>query len=211
MGQHLLAGVHGVAIESDLVVCDLVRDIFLLLPAAIAAPPTLAVPVGDLGLSPDGVAALQRAGLVSGDARPARRRSRPPVRQTRVTALDVDPLGLRLHHGLAFAAAGIEAALRLAFRRLGTRHQPPLQAAPANLANELAVLRGLMLACPGIRRCLPRALLTRAYLRRRGIALELVLGVRTHPFGAHCWLQSGDLLVDDQLDHVRGYKPVAVL
>lgn len=56
--------------------------------------------------------------------------------------------------------------------------------------------------------CLFRALLLQAALRRRGHGASLVLGVQTWPFEAHAWVQSGDLVLDDGLDHVSGFTPI---
>jgi len=56
--------------------------------------------------------------------------------------------------------------------------------------------------------CLQRAFQLRRLLARRGIAVDWVFGVRTWPFGAHCWLQSGDMLVGDRLERVGRYTPI---
>ena len=56
--------------------------------------------------------------------------------------------------------------------------------------------------------CLFRALLLQAVLRRRGIAATLVVGVQTWPFEAHAWVQAGDLVLDDGIDHVAGFTPI---
>lgn len=56
--------------------------------------------------------------------------------------------------------------------------------------------------------CLYRAYLLRAFLAAQGHGVNWVFGVRTWPFNAHCWLQLGDLLLDDDLDRVRLYTPI---
>lgn len=56
--------------------------------------------------------------------------------------------------------------------------------------------------------CLYRAWLLRHILRRRGQAATWVFGVRTWPFGAHCWLQVGDQVLDDDPDRVARYTPI---
>lgn len=56
--------------------------------------------------------------------------------------------------------------------------------------------------------CLYRAYLLRAFLAAQGHGVDWVFGVRTWPFNAHCWLQLGDLLLDDDLDRVRLYTPI---
>jgi hypothetical protein len=56
--------------------------------------------------------------------------------------------------------------------------------------------------------CLQRAYLLRRLLRNEGYSPLWVFGVRTWPFGAHCWLQIDDLVVGDTLDRVRFYTPI---
>lgn len=56
--------------------------------------------------------------------------------------------------------------------------------------------------------CLQRAYRLRRLLWREGFRPQWVFGVRTWPFGAHCWLQIGDLVVGDTLDRVRFYTPI---
>lgn len=61
---------------------------------------------------------------------------------------------------------------------------------------------------PGQGQCLYRAYLLRAFLASRGRGATWMFGVRTWPFSAHCWLQVGDLLLDDDLDRVALYTPI---
>lgn len=56
--------------------------------------------------------------------------------------------------------------------------------------------------------CLYRSYLLLRILHRAGLEATWVFGVRTWPFEAHCWLQVGDLVLDDHLDHVSGYAPI---
>ena len=55
--------------------------------------------------------------------------------------------------------------------------------------------------------CLPNALAMRKMLARRGIGAELVIGVML-PFAAHCWLQSGDLVLSDPFGSVQNFHPL---
>lgn len=56
--------------------------------------------------------------------------------------------------------------------------------------------------------CLQRSYQLRRLLRRHGVHVDWVFGVRTWPFGAHCWLQIGDRVVADRLERVRRYTPI---
>jgi len=45
--------------------------------------------------------------------------------------------------------------------------------------------------------CMPRSVVTTWLLRRRGVAAELVIGVRKMPFYAHAWVEVGGRVVND--------------
>ena len=59
--------------------------------------------------------------------------------------------------------------------------------------------------------CLFRTRVLRSLLHRRGCGTDWVFGVRLWPFRAHCWLQTGDLVLADDPDHVRLYAPLLVV
>ena len=59
--------------------------------------------------------------------------------------------------------------------------------------------------------CLHDAILLARMLGRRGIAHQLVFGVRLDPFGAHCWVQTGDLVLTGMLATAREVTPILVL
>jgi Transglutaminase-like superfamily len=49
------------------------------------------------------------------------------------------------------------------------------------------------------------------YLARYGIHADWVFGVQTRPFAAHCWVQHGDIVFNDTVEHVSGYTPIMVV
>ncbi|WP_447759764.1 lasso peptide biosynthesis B2 protein [Sphingopyxis panaciterrae] len=55
--------------------------------------------------------------------------------------------------------------------------------------------------------CLVRGLAMRAMLARRGLPVDLVIGVML-PFAAHCWIQSGTTVLSDPLDRVANFTPL---
>lgn len=59
--------------------------------------------------------------------------------------------------------------------------------------------------------CLPRSLAMMRYLIRHGQQPMLVFAVMTRPFAAHCWVQLGETVLNDQLDHVRKFTPILVV
>lgn len=59
-------------------------------------------------------------------------------------------------------------------------------------------------------RCLPRSLALTYALRKAGSNADLVLGVSLNPFAAHAWVQEGDVVLNDALDHVLLFTPILV-
>lgn len=40
---------------------------------------------------------------------------------------------------------------------------------------------------------------------------DLVFGIRMQPFGAHAWVQTGDVVLNDGADHAMQYSPILVI
>ena len=59
--------------------------------------------------------------------------------------------------------------------------------------------------------CLADSLSLIAGLARRRLAADLVFGVKLHPFSAHCWVQAGDLVLNDPIDHAILHTPILVV
>lgn len=68
--------------------------------------------------------------------------------------------------------------------------------------------RRLLPWMPGQGACLYRAFVLLSLLRRAGEDAVWVFGVRTWPFGAHCWLQVGDAVLDDDPERIAVYTPI---
>lgn len=60
-------------------------------------------------------------------------------------------------------------------------------------------------------RCLLRSLAIAHRLAAIGATPTVVLAVKLQPFGAHCWVQLGDRLVNDRIDIVRHYTPILAI
>lgn len=60
-------------------------------------------------------------------------------------------------------------------------------------------------------RCLPRSIALALGLAARGCRTQLFIGVKTSPFGAHCWLQHGSDVLSDSVEEVRRYQPILIL
>jgi len=59
--------------------------------------------------------------------------------------------------------------------------------------------------------CLHDSLTLLRFLADEGLFPSWVIGVRVRPFGAHSWVQWGDMVLNDQHDHVRRYQPILVV
>ncbi len=59
--------------------------------------------------------------------------------------------------------------------------------------------------------CLSWSLAMLHYLMDLGIAATLILGVRRTPWSAHAWVQQGEAVLSDNLDHVTHYTPILVV
>lgn len=59
--------------------------------------------------------------------------------------------------------------------------------------------------------CLQDSLALRDWLAAHGAQSSLVLGVRLDPFAAHCWVQHGDIVLNDAADRVAAYAPILVV
>lgn len=60
-------------------------------------------------------------------------------------------------------------------------------------------------------KCLLRAFALLRVLQREGHSASWVFGVSTWPFQAHCWLQVGELVLDDTCERVAAYRPILVV
>ena len=84
--------------------------------------------------------------------------------------------------------------------------QPPTD--PAELAHALDRARRL---APFKPRCLADAIAFVRRARRQGHAVNLVFGVKAHPFEAHCWAQAGETVFTDPVDRVLRFEPILAL
>jgi len=60
-------------------------------------------------------------------------------------------------------------------------------------------------------RCLKDSLTLVHFLASRGLFPQWVIGVRVHPFGAHSWVQSRGVVLNDLAERVRHYQPILVV
>jgi hypothetical protein len=59
--------------------------------------------------------------------------------------------------------------------------------------------------------CLADSLAFLALAAGYGHYPHLVFGVTAHPFAAHCWVQAGETVLTDNVDHVAVFRPILVV
>jgi len=59
--------------------------------------------------------------------------------------------------------------------------------------------------------CLIDSLVLLDFLRRFQQRVTFVVGVRTTPFSAHCWLQEANFAVNDRPEYVQKFSPIVVI
>lgn len=64
---------------------------------------------------------------------------------------------------------------------------------------------------PANRVCLLDSIALAAFLHRRRRHPRLVIGVTLAPFAAHCWLQAGDWVLNESVDHAASFTPILVV
>lgn len=60
-------------------------------------------------------------------------------------------------------------------------------------------------------RCLPRSIALALCLAARGVRSQVIIGVKIAPFGAHCWVQAGDLVLNESVEEVLRYQPIIAI
>lgn len=64
---------------------------------------------------------------------------------------------------------------------------------------------------PAENRCLLDSLSMIGFLAKRKLRASIVFGVTSEPFSAHCWVQAGDLVLNDTVGHANAYTPIRVI
>ncbi|WP_158278107.1 lasso peptide biosynthesis B2 protein [Caulobacter endophyticus] len=215
MGLWLSAGVHAVVIDQDAVFLDVDNNAYFCLPGI---GEVLGLEGRVLTASSDALAEdLIAAGLAAAtpNAEPALT-TQPPLRTARAVLEDLAPTERRrprMRHWRGAIAAGL--ASRLAEQRPFAARLPPASGLRAPVASprllaDLDAFRSLQPWLPFDGACLFRSQLLRHYLMGLGHQVDWIFAVRTWPFAAHCWLQAGDMALDDEAERLVAYHPIMV-
>lgn len=90
-------------------------------------------------------------------------------------------------------------------RRASARPVPQCAERCADAARRFVRARRLVPTAPN---CLADSLALDRYLTRRSMACELIFGVKLDPFAAHCWMQSGGVVLNDSVDTIAAFEPI---
>jgi hypothetical protein len=217
MSLWLAPKVRAVRVEADIVFLDIAADAYLCLVGA-----------GErLDLGADGAVAVHppqaaddliAAGLVTARAsEPVHRAdSAHPPRVARGLEGEGGPVRARAFLGAAWANdRAAKAIAQQPFAQVlalaGPLDPRALEPPSAALLAEAGRFARMAPWLPHAGLCLMRSLQQRLYLAARGHGVAWVFGVRTWPFEAHCWLQAGDVVLDDAPGRVRGFTPILVV
>ncbi|PPT94265.1 lasso peptide biosynthesis B2 protein [Xanthomonas arboricola] len=79
------------------------------------------------------------------------------------------------------------------------------------LTDAASVFRRARVWVPVEMRCLLDSVALAKFLRRRQLDAQVVFGVALDPFSAHCWVQTGDLVLNDTVGNVHAHTPIRVV
>ncbi|WP_421937298.1 lasso peptide biosynthesis B2 protein [Phenylobacterium sp.] len=208
------AGVHAVVIDRDVVFLNIGADRYDCLPDA-AAELDLDRSSRRVTAAPDMAEALFSVGLLArdGDLAPVKPIPAMPCRSDlpriarRLRWRDLEDL-LRSTLDIAVAYRGRSLAQIIAAAR---RSRPANGDGSADPADIVARYHAWVPYAPVSGKCLLRSFMLLRALHRAGHTADWVFGVATWPFRAHCWLQMGDIVLDDTVERVRAYEPILVV
>lgn len=202
-------GVHMAEVSGDLVFLDVPRDAYHCLPFGADH-----LRRGDAGLeitSPQLAVELAAAGLLAPGPAAAPALALPPKP---VRGVDTGEPGPPLWRDLPDMARACRDAALIYRRRslaeliaLAAEERPDAGSEAEAIEVAQAFARWAPYA-PLSAKCLLRSFLLLRILRRRGLDATWVFAVRTWPFAAHCWLQRGDLVLDDAPERLIAYSPI---
>lgn len=209
MTSVLRAGVHAAAVGDALLLLDLEKDDYLCLPGAGGA-----VSIDEAGrlriIDADVAGMLETAGLLGG---PPFGPPRPLPERPSATAIYADP---ERAPGLSMWLGGLEAAIAVRKARKRGRVKDYLALAGStaghrNPARVVEAARAFWRMSPWLPidgECLVRSALLMRFLQLRGLGADWVFGVRLWPFTAHCWVQVGDICLNDDVERLTSYTPI---
>jgi hypothetical protein len=188
-------------------------------------PERSAAPAGDEAIADEAIALareLLRLGILSQSVNNAKV-ARPIAYPLPTEALDVEAFAPSRRssciHAPAFFLSAARASRQLrehSFQSVVSavgarkhRNQSPRNPLDSGRIRSLtAVFASLRLFYPRAYLCLFDSLALLNFLARADLYPDWVFGVRAEPFEAHCWLQSGKVVLNDTLERVSAFTPI---
>lgn len=206
----LKSDVHAVGVGEDAVLLDVMGDAYHCVPGGAGLCGALA----STGVAAEetSLAGLAEAGLLDSSPRPTTRRP-PPKHPARSIIHDRRPTSLVRD---LVPAASAWASVRRARRGRGLSPYLQLSERPSvgDDLDAIAAARRFWTLLPYLPiegECLVRSALLMRFLHRQGLHADWVFGVRLHPFAAHCWVQAGDVCLNDDVERLWAYTPIMVV
>lgn len=224
--QYALAGHVFACLDGDhVVLLDLKEDRYLALKAADTRGLDSHVGGWPLagGMDERVAKMLLNKGLLTADAAPARRpNSRAAINASREVYCDYYEDNLRRPAGcvLAFVVATAVATVAIRFwsfervvrhvrKRNATQSVKERSFDSERLRQLISIFSDLRPFLFGWRdACLFESFVLSEFLARHEIFPTWMFGVQARPFGAHCWLQLGDTVLNDTVERVSVYTPI---
>ena len=215
----LRSDVHAATLGEDVILLDIAADAYLSLPGAGTQFQVDARTGAVDALGRDVADDLVNAGLAQLTPLSTPRWPSPPLLPQRGVdlAMPVAPLTardlLRLMGCLLDLARfyrGQPFSKILAFARQA-RARAPHDASPCDLHDVVRRYHAAAIWLPAPGKCLVRSFLLLRFLHRCGHDAVWVIGARTWPFTAHCWLQVGDVALDDAPERLVSYQPICAV
>ena len=209
--------VHGVAVDEDAVFLDVARDRYVCVPGA-AALLRLDGARRVVGVADPGFAEELRRACLAADG-PLDRPLPPPLAPPTTSAMSSPFPPPRWRDGLAGARAMADLAQAYWRRPLAQLVATAREGATATadtppgpgLQETVESFHRWAPFAPAPGKCLLRSFMLLRLLRRHGHDARWVFGVRTWPFRAHCWLQRGEVVLDDDLEALVPLTPILVV
>jgi Transglutaminase-like superfamily len=234
MSRYLLSEhVHLCVTGDQVVLLDLATDQYVALDLALSRSISAMVrgwpaveQTGEPRRSSDGTATAQRMqarGLLTTDPRHGKDAAPATIPLPSVSLFDVQDAeepAIRSNHVRAFAMSAVVAALKLrglsirrvvraVTRRREARMARAVPFDPKAVSKLVAVFFRLRpFFFTGHNACLFESLALIDYLSRFGLFPHWTFGVQVAPFAAHCWVQQGDVVLNDSVENVRRYTPI---
>lgn len=211
-------------VDGHLIFLDLTNDLYFELPKSLR--PTFTACLKSSGNVIDASEMLKRNILVATSST-SFPEPKPSVNQPRQSVVEQTSCSHRMNIatlGEVFAIV-LLAQLRLKTRRLSVivesieKHRQnttisPPSADPSCMQRLLQAVGDFMSFRPYVpieNRCLLDALSLVTFLSRRRLFSHLVFGVTYNPFSAHCWVQVGDIVLNDTVGNATSYTPIRIV